>query len=211
METFGVHAQMTSKRQRLLDELGNRTAIGSTEGGGLFGSNDGDTVVEDDVMVPITFDEMTKVNHSDCWACHNVTPAAVRENKHIFNLVRLYTDNSTSICKDAIYSLVKEYYDTQIKPKTQNKVEWSLESIREHFMRHTRYPTDEIIRQIDMAEGIRTYLMDNLAQQNKTDGQIKFNHQNVKMLISINKELRILRNMKQEIPQMIGYDATLDY
>ena len=188
----------SNKRQRLLDDIMLSEPI----------NPDGFTP-ECPKMIPVTFDEMTKVNHPKCYACTHITPASLRENKYHFNLLKLYTDNSTSICKDAIYALIKEYYDKEIKPNTD--IEWHLAAIKEHFQSHTMYPTDEILRQINITQGVRSFLMDNLMERSENGDTVKFQMNNLKMLISLNKELRTLRLLKNDVPGMIGYDQQLNY
>ena len=186
-----------SKRQKLMDDLFNAPAIDPDDVS--MGSN---------VKCPITYEEMTQVNHPNCYACNNITQQSIKENKYHFNLMKLYTDNSTSICKSAIYNLIKTYYDTEIFPET--KIEWSLEAIKEHFLQHTRFPTDEILTQINVTQGIRKYLMDSLIEKNDKGGP-KFNMENIRMLVSLNKELRTLRQLKEEIPSMVGFNQELNY
>lgn len=159
-------------------------------------------------LMPISYEEMTRVNHPNCYACNHITPSSIKENKYHYNLMKLYTDNSTSICPEAIYKLVKDYYDEEIKPETQ--IEWSIEAIKEHFLTHTRFPTDEILRQINITQGVRKYLMDSLIEKTD-DEEPKFNMNNIRMLVSLNKELRTLCQMKGEIPSMVGFNQELNY
>lgn len=188
----------SEKRRRLLDDLllsdpVNPDAMSTSE----------------PQTIPVTFEEMSKVAYPDCYACNSISPASLRENKYHRSLMKLYTDNSTSICKGAIYNLIKEYYDSEIKPTTG--VEWSLEAIKEHFQSHTMYPTDEILRQINITQGVRNYLMDYLIERGERDDKMKFNMNNLKMIVNLNKELRTLRTLKNDIPNMIGFDQQLNY
>ena len=188
-----------SKKQRLLDNLLNASPANDDDGSELF----------DDKFFNVSFAEMSRVEYTDCYACSHITTSSLKDNKYHYQLMKLYTENSTSICKDAIFNLVKEYYDTQLFPKTN--IVWSKEAIVEHFNTHTNFPTDEVLMQIAINESVRKYLMNNLIEQSHDGERHKFQMNNLKMLISINKELRILRNSKNELPNQVGYDSTLNY
>lgn len=187
----------TCKRQRRMDDLFNSDPV------------DPDIIkTAQRGLMPIRYEEMTRVNHPNCYACNHITPASIRENKYHYNLMKLYTDNSTSICPEAIYKLIKEYYDQELKPQTE--IEWSIDAIKEHFLTHTMFPTDEILRQINITQGVRRYLMDSLIEKSD-DEEPKFNMNNIRMLVSLNKELRALRQLKGEIPSMVGFNQELNY
>lgn len=192
------HQDRENKRQKVLDAFADLDPVSTAD--------DMDTEPQ---MFPVTFEDMTTVKHKQCYACNNITSASLRENKYHANMIGLYTDNSTSICKDVIYRLVKDYYDQEIREQSQQ--EWPIDVIKEHFLCHTMYPTDEILTQINITSGLRRKLMDNIVQKNEAGDSVKFNINNAKLLISLNKELRILRKMKEEIPNMIGFDQTLNY
>ena len=199
LEECDIENTNANKRQKILDDIILDQPIN----------------LDDEIKTsfkPISYDEMTKIEHTNCFACLNITPMSLRENKYHYNLLKLYTDNSTSICKEAIFKLVKTYYDEEIFPIT--KIEWKIEAVREHFLFHTNFPTDEILRQISITSGVRKHLINNLVEKNEdieSGVKYKFQLNNLKMLISLNKELRILRNLKSELPQMLGYDTTLNY
>lgn len=188
----------TAKRKRLLDDMLMGPPVDDMSHG--FG--------DDKQKIPVSYEEITSMRHIECFACKNITPAALRENEYYFNMMKLYTDNSTSICKDACFLLVKEYYDRFILPLTN--IDWTLAAIKEHFQRHTRYPTDEVLRQMTIAESVRSVLIEQLAEKTD-DGKTTVNMNNVKLVLALNKELRTLRNLKAELPNMVGYDQNLNY
>jgi len=192
-----------SKKQRLLHSLLNASPANDVDD-----DHDQDQAY-DGKFFNVTFDEMSKVKYTDCYACSHITALSLKENRYHFQLMKLYTENSSSICKDAIFNLVKEYYDTQLFPKTE--IVWTKEAIAEHFNTHTNFPTDEVLMQIAINESVRKYLMNNLIERSQDGERHKFQMNNLKMLISINKELRILRNSKNELPNQVGYDSTLNY
>jgi len=162
-------------------------------------------------MVPMTYEDMTAIAYTGCFACENLNAAALRENDVYFRMMKLYTDNAGSICKDAIYRLIKAFFDREVLPHLDAGRDWSLTCIRDHFLCHTMYPTDEILTQISATAGLRRHLMNNLAKKDVADGSITFNLNNIKTLIALNKELRVLRQMKKDIPGMVGFDETLNY
>lgn len=165
--------------------------------------------MEEDDMEPMTYDDLVTVKHTDCFACENINSASLRENHLYYNMMKLYTDNSTSICRDSIYRLIKEYYDSYIKEKVNGR-EWTLECIKEHFLKHTMYATDEILRQINITAGLRNHMMNHLVKVGgKTKVQYDINY--IKTLISLNQELRKLRAMRKDLPNLVGYDNVLNY
>jgi hypothetical protein len=198
----------SSKRQRVLDDIMGAAPVDvdSAGLGGVYG--DVDTEEE---MVSMTYEEVTDVGYSACFACENVDAEALRSNPVYLNMMKLYTDNATAICKDAIYKLIKTYFDREVKPRLHDNRDWSLVCIKEHFTRHTMYPTDEILMQIRITSGLRHHVMNHLVRRNPSGTSVVFDGNNIKTLISLDKELRVLRQLKAEIPSMVGYDNLLNY
>jgi hypothetical protein len=199
--SFSFH-EKPKKRNRLLEDMSMLDPIDM--GGPQIDHGSGD-----EPMFPVSFDEITAVQHMECYACNHITAASIGENPYHSRLVRLYTENSTTICKDAIYSLVKRYFDEEIRADVG--MEWPLPVIKEHFLCHTMYPTDEVLTQINITAGLRRNVMNNLIKRDESGANTKVDMNNAKLLISLNKELRILRQLKGDIPSMLGYDANLNY
>ena len=123
--------------------------------------------------------------------------------------MKLYTDNSMSVTKDAIFAMMLEYYNKYIKEHLNGRV-LTLFEITNHFQLHTSFATDEVLTQISITKGIRRHVMNSLAKLDE-EGKVRVNDANVKMLLMLNKELRALQQMKDELPNHIGYDNTLSY
>lgn len=191
MSDFFEHSD---KKRKLLDEL-NLDSLG------------GDTS-EDKPTEYIDVDEITEIKYHNCFACKYINNETLAENDTYRAMMKLYTNNSTSISLDAIFRLIKEFYDNEIKPCTG--VEWSLEAIKEHFTKHTNYPTDEILRQITIKRALRNSLANNSIEK-LVDGSLKFNLNNIKLVVTLDKELITLYKLKKDIANMIGYSESLNY
>jgi hypothetical protein len=124
--------------------------------------------------------------------------------------MRMYTENISTCSRDALWGLIKTYYDKYIFGKIEDAQPWSLECISEHFSEHTRFPTDLILNQISVQLGIQKHIEDALVAKGE-NGKVFVDRENTKLLISINKEIRELLAKKKEISTMIGYSEILDY
>jgi hypothetical protein len=207
-----------AKRQRILDDII------------LTDQNLGLDEDQPDESEPMSYEELINVGYSDCYACKYMNVENIIKNEKYLKLMKLYTDNASTITRDAIFNKVKEFFDKYIKsdlieiekakleiqgkdipPDNQIKTEdWTIECIREHFDRHTNFPTDEIITQLRIKRALRTRLSNNLIEV-KSDGKQVFNHNNIKLLVTIEKEIQALLRLKKEIPNMVGYNHTLDF
>jgi hypothetical protein len=177
----------------------------------------GDGGSEGPPMERMTYDDLMDITHKDCFACQRINSDSLRENEYFYKLMKLYTDNSTATCRESVYRLVKEYFDEEIRPlliqdeDDEGIKEWPLEVIREHFLRHSNYATDEVIRQINITTGLRNHMMNYLVQVDHTKEKVKYDINYIKTMISLNQEIRKLRSMKKELPNLIGYDHVLNY
>lgn len=194
------------KKRKLLDN----TSLFSSVFNNQEEDEDEDEEEED---VQLTFEELVNVNHVDCYACKYINPESMLENDRFMYLMKLYTQNASSITREAIFKQIKEYFDTYIKhdmDTIDNNEDWTLDCIREHFNRHTNFPTDEIINQIRLKRALRTLLVNNLVKSN-SKGEKKFDHGNIKLLVLLDKELQGLLKLKKEITTMVGYNPVIDF
>lgn len=209
-----------AKRQRLLDDI-----LLTDRNLGLELDNDDTEVTE-----PMSYDELIDLGYEDCYACEHMNIEALNQNENYLYLMKLYTQNAATITRDAIFKKIKEYFDSYIKsdlitiekakleiegkpipPDNElNVKDWSLECIKKHFDHHTSFPTDEIITQLRIKRALRARLTNNLVEITK-DGKQKFNGNNIKLVISLDKEIQVLLKLKKDISSMVGYNATLDF
>ena len=153
-------------------------------------------------------DLMSYSEAKDCFFCKYINSKSLQENEIFYNFMKLYTDNASAVCKDAIFDMMLNYFNEHIKEHIN--VNLTVQEIENHFTNHTRYATDEVLTQINMLKGVRRHLMNQVAKMDE-DGGIKINDSNVKLLVSINKEIRTLTQMKDELPNHLGYDSTLNF
>lgn len=168
---------------------------------------------------PMDMEELVDISYKRCYACENINSESMNENSSFLEMMKLYTDNATTICKDAIFLLIKQYFDENIKPDLQDLdvdgpengcADWSLECIKEHFLCHTQFPTDEILTQLRLKRAIRTHLANNIVER-KSNGTLKFNLNNIKMMNALDKEIMLLLRSMKEIPSMVGYSEVLNF
>lgn len=180
---------------------------------------------------PLSCEELVNIGYNDCYACKYLNvESMVKNDKYLF-LMKLYTQNASTITRDAIFIKIKEYFDKYIKSdliqieKSQLEMEgkhvppdneivvedWTLQCIKDHFIKHTNFPTDEILNQIRIKRALRARLSDNLVEVVNTTGKQVFDMNNIKLLITIEKEIQNLLKLKREIPSMVGYCQSLDY
>lgn len=159
------------------------------------------------------FDDLVDINYKKCFACEYINSDSIRENETFLKMMKLYTQNASEITKDAIFELIKEYFDEEVKPlfAQQNiQVDWTLECIKEHFLTHTQYPSDEILTQLRLKRALRTHLSNNMVEKN-VDGRMTFNTENIKLMTILDKEILALMRSKRDIPSMVGYSDVLDF
>lgn len=186
--------QMDAKRQRLMEDYRNDAL-------------ERDTVVNE-VNEPISLEELIDIDYTGCFACEYLSSDALAENEDYLYLMKLYTENASSMRKEGLFKLIKDYFDKNIKPMVD--IDWTLQSIKEHFTSHTKFPTDELAMQLAIKKSLRNKMAGNLVEKTP-DGGLKFNHMNIRNVIAIDKEIMALLKAKKEIPHMVGYNEVLDY
>lgn len=179
----------------------------------------------DDSPDPMSYDELMDVKYTKCFACDNLHVKAIENNENYAYMMKLYTENSSAICKDAIYKNIHTYFHQNIVPdllevkkimeeqgQTENipDTEWSLACIKEHFESHTNFPTDEILFQIRLKKALRNKLSNNLVNKNK-DGTLTFNHKNIDIYMKLEKGIVELMRQKKDINTMVGFSPELNY
>lgn len=203
-------APSVENRDTLLNTL-NLNALPTIEAAG------GDDDYSDAGMERLGFAELKAIKHRNCFACQRINQESLKENELFLNMMKLYKENVTNACGTSVYKLVKEYFDEEIKPVLDSDPDdtelkdWPLEVIQEHFERHTNYATDEIIRQINITTALRDHLMNNLVKVDVTKDKAKYDVSYIKVMISLNQEIRKLRAMKKDLPTMIGFDHVLNH
>jgi hypothetical protein len=158
---------------------------------------------------PVKFRDIDRTTYHRCFACEFITDASPNSTPEYRAMIKLYCDNSTSRTKDAVFALVKQYFDEVIKPEVA-PVDWTIESIREHFTKHTNYATDEVLSQLSVMGTIRGALLDTIAFRDES-GFTRVDVKVVKTLIVLQREIRELRKSREKLPQMLGYNENLKY
>jgi hypothetical protein len=190
-----------------LDEASKKRRLEDEFHGPAFNMDNDD----DDNTYPseyIGVDELTTVQHKACFACKYINNDSLLEDETYRALMRLYTENSSNIELDATFELVKEFYDSEIKPVLQ--MDWPLHVIKEHFTRHTNYPTDEILRQIQIKKALREHMINNVVEK-CPNGNTKYDLSVMKQITSLEKDILTLLKLKKDIPTMVGYSEILNY
>lgn len=196
-----------SKRRKLLNDISlTDTSLGDA------GDDD------DEKLEPLTCKEIIDTEYKECYACENMHASSLEENENYRFMMRLYTENSANVCKDAIYNKIHRFYNEIIVPDLEEIrkegdppiMDWTVDSIREHFEYHTNYPTDEILYQSRMNRAFRNKLANNIIEK-RSDGTMKFNVKNLDILIKLDKMIIDLMKTKKDINTMVGYSKELDY
>lgn len=185
--------------------------------GGNSGNNNNVNVGFEETIdaenVPLNIEEVIEVDVGECFGCKYLNERGFQSNTKLKKLMELYTENVCSMSKDAIFKQIKEYYDHEIYPEMEEVgvgMEWDLDQIRAHFNTHTNYPTDKILSMIRMYEGIVNRLANETCARGP-DGRMVFNEKNLKLLLTMNDKIMILRKMKDHLPNMIGYSTELSF
>lgn len=221
------------KRQRIIDDMCFAAPMdtATTEGiRGVTRANDPSTDLiskhghiddpseDQDFATRMTYEQLVDVGFKDCYACECMNVEAIAENENYLYMMKLYTQNASTICKDAIFKKVKHFFDTVVKPDLESLRgpddppvrDWSLWCIKEHFTKHTHFPTDEILTQIRIKRALRAKLSDNLVET-MPNGKLRFNSNNIKHVIALDKEIVSLLRAKNDISTMVGYCEILDF
>lgn len=167
--------------------------------------------------VPVPIDTVVSIQHVECFGCLHINTKSIESNESYRNMMKLYAENSFIMSRESLFRLVKEFFDTVIKPELEEIADegdgappaWSLDCIREHFNRHTRFPTDEICKQIQSKRGLRDVLAD-LIVEKQADGAYQINHNNLKAHSQIEKDIIALYKQLAERNKLGGYSGALD-
>ncbi|GBG28606.1 Hypothetical Protein FCC1311_048272 [Hondaea fermentalgiana] len=160
--------------------------------------------------LPMSFEQLTEVKYRDsCFACKYINSSSLRENPEFVALMKLYTENAGSVSRPALFQLVKDHFDAYCRPVVQ--AEWSIACIEEHFTLHTNFPTDEVLKQLKVLVSIRNKMISTLLTRNVRTGEVKAHSNNIKNLITIQKEIRELLSFKKKLPTLLGYSEVLDF
>jgi len=166
---------------------------------------------------PVPLDNIMANRHVDCFACLYVNKRSMEQNESYMNMMLMYKDNAFMMAPEALYNLIKSYFDETVRPEMQEALgasadvpDWSLECIREHFTRHTRFPTDELRKQLRSKKAIRDTLNDMIVEMSST-GDKKVRVDYLKELLKLEKEIVALLKSKECISTMLGYSETLNY
>lgn len=188
-----------AKRQRLLEEL-----VLTNEAMPTTGYDD-----DEDNFRSVKYDELQKGDYSEeCYACRHINNASMNENENYLYLMKLYTENIGSVSKESVYRMIKEYFDKYCYDEDDGET-WTVDSIREHFDKHTSFPTDELNKQISFSKKLRDMILSSAIY--KKGDEIKVHNKNIKDILSIQKDIRELLLMKGKINTMVGYNEILDY
>jgi len=178
--------------------------------------NDADEEENLTPAIPVPIDTLVSIEHVQCFGCLHVNTKSIESNESYRNMMKLYAENSFIMSREALFKLVKEFFDTVIRPELaeiagdeEEVPEWTLECIKEHFNRHTRFPTDEICKQIQSKRGLRDVLADLLVEQH-TDGTYHINHNNLKAHSQVEKDIISLYKQLAERNKLGGYSSVLD-
>jgi hypothetical protein len=214
------NSEPNAKRQRILDDIA------------LTNINldlDEEDVVEENE--PMTYDELIDIDYEDCYACKHMNVESLNDNEKYLYMMRLYSQNASTICRNAIFEKIKQFFDEFIKPdlilikKAQMEIDgiaipddtsniktddWTMTCIKQHFDYHTNFPTDEILIQLRIKRALRSRISNHVVEITPSKKH-KFNINNIKLLITLDKEIQSLLKQKKDISSMIGYSAVLDF
>ena len=171
--------------------------------------HDEDVMDTDGGRKPMAFDELSALQYDgDCWACRCINNKTLQTNDKLLSLFRLYSENCHNLPTNAIARQMSQFFNRFIRPDTN--AEWPLPTILEHITSHSFFPSSELIGQIKMLRILRDKLKNNLVEIDN-DGKPHFSQVNMKLLITINKEIRTLLESKNKISDMIGFSDVLNF
>lgn len=195
-----------------LDDMTKKRRLEEVFNGPCTSENDDDNTISPSEYIGV--DELTSIQHKECFACKYINNDTLSAEDGIFlSMMRLYTENHANNDSDGMYEQIKKFYDSEIKPVLAEDgihMEWPLHVIKEHFRRHTRYPTDEILRQIETKQALRDHMNNHMIEK-CPNGDIKYNLAVIKQISSLEKDIERLMLKKKELPSMIGYSDILKY
>ena len=201
LEHEDTEEDLEAKRQKLLSDLVLTSEAMQEDTSGVY--------VDDDTNFKcLTYNDLKAPKYdSECYGCKYINTTSLAENEDYLYLMKLYTENTGSSSREAIFRNIKDFFDKYCSEYSD--MDWSLESIREHFDNHTCFPTDELNKQITLNKKMRDFILSSVIY--KKGDEIKVNNKNIKDVISIQREIRELLLLKSKINSMVGYNETLDY
>lgn len=163
----------------------------------------------------VPYAELNKTSSEECFGCKYFSEYNFKNNDYgpvLMKLFKIYKDNRLNLPSGAIAWQMKAFYDNVTYPKLPEnmKQEWEIENIREHIDKHGFYPTSEIVEQITAYKNFRLMVQD-LVWERDTDGRMFMNHQYMKLLVLINRQIVALMEKEKNIPDMIGYNKILKF
>lgn len=225
-EESELEEDLNAKRQKLLSDL--------VLAGEELCENENSIYIDDGANFKcLKYDDLKDKEYDEnCYACEFVNNDSLRDNEDFLYMIKIYTDNIGNVSRESLFRMVKDHFDKYCKPyhkrqcddckkkESENEklpencleckeIDWTLESIREHFDFHTNYPTDEINKQLNINKRMRNFAVSSAIY--KKGDEIKLNNKNIKDILAIQREIRELMMIKGKINQMIGYSEILDY
>lgn len=163
----------------------------------------------------VSIDELiNEPQYGECFACRYINEQSLNENELFYKLMKIYVDNVCTISRHAVFSLMHEFFQTEVKPAMSNEgiaVNWTVDEIKTHFQFHTNFPTDEVLRQIRISTSLRNTLINYIVQMSSDKSEAKFDINYIKTAVLLNQEIRKLCSMKKDLPGLIGFNQSLNF
>lgn len=105
---------------------------------------------------------------------------------------------------------LRKQLESQMEHVKSAPTEWTFEQIKEHFLHHTNFPSDDINNHLRILRGLHKKILNEVVVPN-AEGGIKIHPQNFKYVLELEDRILKWRLRKKDIPNMIGYSQELNY
>ena len=153
---------------------------------------------EGEILSSVKWDELQNKTHSpyvaeSCWACANSDHGKNRDlYPTIAGLFDLFYNEYHCRDLDELCNLVHVYHESEIRQKSLKRGlpcnPFTVQKIREHFLRHALNPSIEIGQQLRQLQTLETLLRDNVSKKNDETGEIVPDHKAIDLLLKIQKQ-----------------------
>jgi hypothetical protein len=212
----GICTDKTSKMNRYSDMLKNYVNGSSSSGNNedveihikkSVNTNPSETVEN----VPL-YELKSKDSSSTCWGCkHGNLDIDKDDHPEQHGLWQMFRNDYGKISNDELAKNMHLYFKKYIRKPAldqgHNCEDWSIESIKDHFINHIKEPKVIIVEHIDKMS-ILLDLMYNNCIKKKENGDLMFDDKVVSSILKVQRDIR--DSLKSVPEEYIGFNKHLN-
>lgn len=161
----------------------------------------------------VPLNDFRKHNPSNsCWGCkYGNIDIDKEEHPEQFGLWQMFTNDYGKISNDELAKNMHTYFKKYIKLPAINEGhqcdDWSVESIKDHFLNHMKEPKIIIVEHIDKMSLLLDLMYNNCIKQ-KENGDLVFDDKVVSNILKVQRDIR--ESLKSVPEEYIGFNKNLN-